>query len=98
MTDSDSSSDENAVVEARNWVESVVVGFNFCPFARRELQRDSIRYRVIRDAGTEDCLHALIAECVHLDEHPETETTLLIYPPLTTSTTSWILLPSPGRC
>lgn len=73
-------SDANLIAEARAWVETVVVGFNFCPFAGRELQRDSIRYRVIRERGVEPGLHALIEECIHLDEHPETETTLLIYP------------------
>ena len=35
----------------RKWVEDVVVGYNLCPFAKRELVRNRVRF-VVSDAGT----------------------------------------------
>jgi len=72
---------ETAVVEAtRKWVENVVVGYNLCPFAKRELVRDRVRF-VVCEADNEDALlQALQTELLHLDDEPEIETTLLIHP------------------
>ena len=64
----------------RKWVEDVVVGYNLCPFAKRELVRNRVRF-VVSDAGTEDeLLHALHSELQRLEDEPEIETTLLIHP------------------
>ncbi|MDO6442688.1 DUF1415 domain-containing protein [Marinobacter sp. 2_MG-2023] len=73
--------EELSVIEAtRKWVEDVVVGYNLCPFAKRELVRDRVRF-VVSDADNEDSLlQALQTELLRLDDEPETETTLLIHP------------------
>lgn len=72
---------ESSVIgKTRQWIESVVVGLNFCPFAKRELRRDAVRFSVCSSGDTADALQQLIAECGHLDAQPETETTLLIIP------------------
>ena len=72
---------ETEVISAtRKWVESVVVGYNLCPFAKKELVRDRVRF-VVSDAADEDSLlQALHSELQHLDEEPEVETTVLIHP------------------
>ena len=72
---------ETEVISAtRKWVEDVVVGYNLCPFAKRELVRNRVRF-VVSDAGTEDeLLHALHSELQRLEDEPEIETTLLIHP------------------
>lgn len=72
---------ESEVTNAtRKWVEDVVVGYNLCPFAKRELVRNRVRF-VVSDAATEDeLLQALHAELQRLDDEPEIETTLLIHP------------------
>ncbi|OHY79125.1 DUF1415 domain-containing protein [Marinobacter sp. AC-23] len=72
---------EGSVVHAtRKWVEDVVVGYNLCPFAKRELVRDRVRF-VVSEAGNEDSLlQVLQTELLRLDDEPETETTLLIHP------------------
>ncbi len=76
--------DEHIIQHTRQWVESVVVGCNFCPFAARELARNSIHYRVLRRDpdmdDTEQVLHALVEECVELDADAAIETSLLILP------------------
>jgi hypothetical protein len=64
----------------RHWVETVVVGLNLCPFAKRELVNDRVRFSV-SDAETEEQLLAdLQAELELLDNDEAVETTLLIHP------------------
>lgn len=64
--------------QSRAWVERFVVAHNVCPFARREVERDSIRYVTVDATSFEPALLALLDECRHLDSHPRTETTLLV--------------------
>ena len=72
---------ETEVISAtRKWVEDVVVGYNLCPFAKRELVRNRLRF-VLSEAETEDeLLQALHSELQRLEDEPEIETTLLIHP------------------
>lgn len=64
----------------RQWVESIIVGLNLCPFAGREVRRNSIRYSVSHARTEDELLAALFDEFTFLDNNPETETTLLIHP------------------
>lgn len=64
----------------QKWLETVVIAHNFCPFANRELIKQSIRFEVIDSQDIETCLEALILACENLDEHITIETTLLIIP------------------
>src|SRR6056297_2265530 len=72
---------ETEIISAtRKWVEDVVVGYNLCPFAKRELVRNRVRF-VVSEAKTEDeLLQALHSELQRLEDEPEIETTLLIHP------------------
>ncbi|KAA3621580.1 MAG: DUF1415 domain-containing protein [Bacteroidetes bacterium] len=63
----------------RNWVRSVIIGLNFCPFAKREFDRETIRYAVLK-GKVEDCLESLILECDLLNGDETVETTLVILP------------------
>ena len=71
----------SSVIETtRRWVESFVVGLNLCPFAKRELLDDRVRF-VVTDADDEELLLiALEAELNFLESDQSTETTLLIHP------------------
>lgn len=72
---------ETAVIAAtRNWVSRFVVGHAICPFAAREVRRDSIRYQVLAADDVEPALLALVEACRALDASPAIETTLLILP------------------
>lgn len=68
----------DAISSTELWVKNVIVKYNICPFAKRELDRGSIRY--CEEVGTEieAVLERLSREFVFLDENPSTETTLLI--------------------
>jgi uncharacterized protein len=61
-------------------VETLVVGLNLCPFAKRELVKDRVCFRVTEAMTEEQLLSALQAELELLDEDLTIETTLLIHP------------------
>lgn len=82
MTASPSSNSDPASIIAQTqcWLESVIIELNFCPFAKREFVRNSIRYTVSEQADLAPALQAVSDELQYLDQHPQTETTLLIFP------------------
>ncbi len=72
---------QNLVISStRQWVEKVVVGLDLCPFARRELVRDRIRFAVTTAESPDALLDALGQELELLDRDDGVETTLLIHP------------------
>ncbi|VAW79860.1 hypothetical protein MNBD_GAMMA15-1860 [hydrothermal vent metagenome] len=74
------SDDEACIQQTRRWVKDVIVAHSFCPFAGREVERDSIRYTVCPESKVPAALEALIDECVLLDDDSHIETTLVVYP------------------
>jgi uncharacterized protein len=83
MTDSkqEQHCESNPIIQSvQFWLEHTIIGFNFCPFAKREFLNQSIHYEVVDDKNPQEQLHSLINECQRLDQHSEIETTLLILP------------------
>lgn len=68
----------NAINSTKAWIDSVVVGLNFCPFAKREVVKDSIRYVTTAKHKKKAVLAVLESELSRLMQHHEVETTLLI--------------------
>ncbi len=68
------------IAQTTNWIKSVVIGCNFCPFAAKAVQLKSIRYVVLPDATTESALESFFDELRFLDQTKNIETTLLIFP------------------
>ncbi|RUR33346.1 DUF1415 domain-containing protein [Vreelandella andesensis] len=64
------------------WVRTFIVEHNICPFAKRELEGGNVRVEVVRSKKVDVALEELITEVEWLNEHPETETTLLVFPSL----------------
>ena len=56
-----------------------MVECNFCPFAKRELDRDSVRYVVCDALELESCVESVFEECVFLDSNEAVETTLIVF-------------------
>ena len=77
-------SDEAIVAAVRQWVDSFVVALNLCPFARRELVNDRVRFTVTDAATEEQLLMALRVELDLLERDDTVETTLLIHPAVLT--------------
>ncbi|WP_417329893.1 DUF1415 domain-containing protein [Halomonas cupida] len=71
---------ENCLNATRQWVEDFVVAHNVCPFAGREVARNSIEYRQLDGNDLEGALLGLVEVCRYLDETPEVETALLVMP------------------
>ena len=72
--------DIKVVNAVRQWVETVVVGLNLCPFAKRELVQNRVRFSVTKATSEEQLLMALQTELELLDSEQSVETTLLIHP------------------
>ncbi|SBS35238.1 hypothetical protein MAQ5080_03116 [Marinomonas aquimarina] len=72
--------EELVVAQTQKWVSSFIVAMNVCPFAKREVDRGSVRYVVVRSRQETVALEELMAEIDFLDQHPEVETTLVIFP------------------
>jgi uncharacterized protein len=71
---------EEMVLATENWVRNVVVGLNFCPFARRELDNSRVRFVVTDSAKRKEVLESFLDECQLLDADASIETTLIILP------------------
>jgi uncharacterized protein len=69
---------EKMIDQTIRWINSVVVGCNFCPFAGHAMQNQRVRFAVTGETAIQPCVDALLAECRHLNENAGTETVLLI--------------------
>jgi len=61
------------------WLEQVIVGFNICPFAKKELVNNTIHYHLSSNRKVKFALEELIDQCCYLTDHSEVETSLLVY-------------------
>jgi len=68
----------SSLEQCKSWVDKVVVKHNFCPFARQEVENNTVRYVLSDGEGHEQLLYRLMDECEYLGNHPETETTLIV--------------------
>jgi len=73
--------DHDPIIAAvRNWVETLVVGLNLCPFAKRELVKNRVRFCVSDAIDEEHLLVDLENELALLKQDDAIETSLLIHP------------------
>jgi len=64
----------------RQWVEKFIIKLNICPFARRELRKNSIYFHESPAKKIVDGLADLLIEIRRLESRTDIETTLLIFP------------------
>lgn len=67
------------ITSVKEWINDVIIGLNFCPFAKKEVIRDTIRYCVSEDTSENKALSLVIDELAYLDNNDETQTTLIIF-------------------
>jgi len=72
--------DQRIIAQTKEWVNTVIVAHNYCPFAKREVDKGSVRYQIIHETEFNSLLKSVIQECVWLDQNADTETTLIIFP------------------
>lgn len=68
------------IAQTKKWITDVVVGCNFCPFAEKEIKKDSVHYIVLSDATTTTALESVIRLLYQLDATDNIETSFLILP------------------
>lgn len=60
------------------WLEEIVIGLNFCPFARKPFLAGAVRIVVTDAENPAALLTSLNIELNYLTEHPEVETTIIV--------------------
>lgn len=69
----------SAIQATSQWIEEVVVGLNFCPFAKKVLVNQQIDFDVIEDETIQRALESLLNKLEQMDAEPALETSLLIF-------------------
>jgi hypothetical protein len=71
----------NNGVEAavKSWIDKVIIGLNFCPFAKKEMQRNTVRYAIYATTHVNDALGHFLEELTVLDQQQDIQTTLLVF-------------------
>jgi hypothetical protein len=80
MSISEHSSDDVVKKAVKSWIGKVIVGLNFCPFAKKEMERNTVRYAIYHTTQINDALSDLLEELALLDQQLDIQTTLLIFP------------------
>jgi len=71
---------ESAEVSAtKQWLEEIIIGLNFCPFAKKEFVNNTICYHQSEAEQVKPALKEFVEQCNYLQQHDDIETTLLIY-------------------
>jgi len=68
------------IKQCQKWVESVIIRFNICPFAKAEIEQQTVDYHVVKQGSLERYVSALLDQCQRLDQQSEISTSLVIYP------------------
>ena len=71
---------DKIIQSTQQWVKSFVVELNLCPFAKRELINNRVRFSVTEAITEEQLLETLQIELELLNNNTLIETTLLIHP------------------
>ncbi|NRP36408.1 MULTISPECIES: DUF1415 domain-containing protein [unclassified Marinobacterium] len=75
---------ENEVIKStQHWVDKIVVGLNLCPFAKKSIDQNQLRYLVYTGDDIESITQLLVEELERLVNDKSIETTLLIHPNFT---------------
>ncbi|GAW97750.1 MULTISPECIES: DUF1415 domain-containing protein [Colwellia] len=68
-----------AVSATKQWLDEIIIGLNFCPFAKKEFVNNTIRYHQSTLEQVKPALAEFIEQCHYLQQHDDIETTLIIY-------------------
>ncbi|MBI2785225.1 MAG: DUF1415 domain-containing protein [Legionella longbeachae] len=62
------------------WIQSMVIGLNFCPFAKHEMDKNAVRIEVSSAKNFAEGIQNMLMEIEFLNANPATGTTLLLFP------------------
>jgi hypothetical protein len=72
----------NYIEKTKNWIQSFIIHYNLCPFAKKPFNQDRIRYRLYEGRDLSELMEILQQELLHLEstDRKVTETSILIFP------------------
>lgn len=62
-----------------NWIRSFIIEYNLCPFAKGPVNKGALRIKVSESRKKAQALEELMLEILYLDQHPEIETSVLVF-------------------
>lgn len=71
---------EQIIEETKDWINKVVIGCNFCPFASRVVNQQKVLYQVETSATAAGCLDKFMQQVTELDNDDSIQTSFLIFP------------------
>ncbi|MFT6990919.1 MAG: hypothetical protein ACJASL_002903 [Paraglaciecola sp.] len=72
--------DDEVEAAVKSWINKVIIGLNFCPFAKKEIERNTVRYVIFPTTQINDALGHLLDELALLDQQLHIQTTLIVFP------------------
>ncbi len=85
---------EQVIAQTKKWINEVVIGCNFCPFAAQVVKQQKIFYKVESSTAPAICLESFLAELKRLDDDDSIETSFLILPNAVTDFSDYLDLVS----
>lgn len=67
------------ITHTRQWIKDIIIGLNFCPFAKKEFVNETIYYYVSSQKKLKSALTEVIEQCNYLQNNPTIETSLIIF-------------------
>jgi hypothetical protein len=71
---------EQVIDQTKKWINEVIIGCNFCPFAAKVVKQQVVYYQVENSTESKVCLDSFLNEIIRLDEDAKIETSFLIFP------------------
>jgi uncharacterized protein len=71
---------EQVIEHTKKWINDVVIGCNFCPFAAKVVKQQTVFFKVETATATNLCLESFMKEVYRLDNDETIETSFLIFP------------------
>jgi hypothetical protein len=66
--------------QTKNWIESFIIEYNICPFAKHVVDKGGLQIEVVHDSELDAVLDAVFTSLERLDNQSDIETMLLIFP------------------
>ena len=71
---------ERVIDQTKKWINDVIIGCNFCPFAAKVIKQQTAYYQVENSIESKICLDDFLNEILRLDGDANIETSFLIFP------------------
>lgn len=84
--------------ETKKWINKVVIGNNFCPFASKAMGYGKVHYQIEDSSVISVCMTAFLNELMRLDANDDIETSFLIFPNSFKSFDNYLELVNEAEC